>query len=112
MVYSVRNTRRIGLNVSRFDMRDLQSIWEPPSDTTERAIWLGGAEKSVDVLKINCKRGETVLYASGLSVLIHGVLAPTSQVLPVGSKKNEALHQGAGKGDQFQLNLLRIINGI
>lgn len=67
----------------RFDIQDLQSIWSPPSDDTERAIWLGGAENSVEFLKSNCKNEEMVIYASGPSVIIHGVLAPTSQVSPV-----------------------------
>lgn len=70
------------MNVRSFDIRDLQSIWEPPSDARERAIWLGGAENSVDFLKSNSTREEMVLYASGPAVLIHGVLAPTSQVSP------------------------------
>ena len=68
--------------MASFNTRDLDSIWAPPSDATERAIWLGGAENSVDFLKSNCAREEMVLYASGPSVLIHGVLAPTSQVSP------------------------------
>lgn len=63
-------------------MQDLQSIWAPPSDSTERAIWLGDAENSVEFLKNNCKHEEMILYASGPSVLIQGVLAPTSQVSP------------------------------
>ncbi len=82
MVYSIRNTRRSGLNVHRFEIKDLQSILAPPSDGTERAIWLGDAENSVEFLKNNCKHEEMVLYAIGPSALIHGVLAPTSQVSP------------------------------
>lgn len=66
----------------RFEISDLQSIWPPPSDGTERAIWLGDAENSVEFLKNNSKHEEMVLYASGPSVLIHGVLTPTSQVSP------------------------------
>lgn len=66
----------------RFDIRDLLSIWAPPSDPTELANWLAQAEKSVDFLKNNCAHEEMVLYASGPSVLIHGVLALTSQVSP------------------------------
>ncbi len=63
-------------------MEDLQSIWAPPSNPTKRAIWFSCAKDSVDFLKINSTREEMVLYASGPSVLIHGVLAPTSQVSP------------------------------
>lgn len=66
----------------RFEVRDLQPIWEPPLDAATRAAWLGGAEDSVAFLKGNATREEMVLYASGPSVLIHGVLAPTSQVSP------------------------------
>lgn len=68
--------------MSSFDMRYLQPIWEPPADATMRSTWLGGAEDSVAFLKSNATREEMVLYASGPSVLIHGVLAPTSQVSP------------------------------
>lgn len=66
----------------RFNIKDLQSIWAPPSDGTERAVWLADAESSVEFLKNNCKNEEMLLYASGPSVLIHGVLAPTNQVSP------------------------------
>jgi hypothetical protein len=64
-------------------MRDLQPIWAPPSDTVARETWLGAAEDSVAFLKSNATREEMVLYASGPSVLIHGVLAPTTGVSPV-----------------------------
>lgn len=63
-------------------MRDLQPIWEPPSDAIALETWLGAAEDSVAFLKSNATREEMVLYASGPSVLIHGVLAPTSRVSP------------------------------
>lgn len=63
-------------------MRELQPIWAPPSDATERAGWLSNAEDSVAFLKSNSVREEMVLYASGPSVLIQGGLAPTSQVSP------------------------------
>lgn len=63
-------------------MRDLQPIWEPPSDAVARKTWLGAAEDSVTFLRSNATREEMVLYASGPSVLIHGVLVPTSRVSP------------------------------
>lgn len=68
--------------MGRFDMRDMQAIWEPPSSEALRVAWVGGAEDSVAFLKSNSTHEEMILYASGPSVLIHGVLAPTSQVSP------------------------------
>jgi hypothetical protein len=66
----------------RFDMRDLQAIWEAPLDPTARATWYGGAKDSVQFLKSNATQEEVVLYAHGPSVLVHGVLAKTSKVSP------------------------------
>lgn len=48
----------------------------------DKAAWLLGAEDAVEFLKESADRDELVIYASAGAVLVHGVLAPTTQVTP------------------------------
>lgn len=64
----------------RFKKLELEALTECPDQ--EAVEWLNGAEDSVSYLKINAENDELVIYASAKSVLIHGVLAPTSKVTP------------------------------
>lgn len=64
----------------RFKQSELEALAECPSEGTVE--WLAGAEDSVSYLKVNAENDELVIYASAKSVLIHGVLAPTSKVTP------------------------------
>lgn len=66
--------------MKRFDEKDLSALaWPTESNRPE---WLLDAECAVSFLLDNASRDEIVIYASAGAVLIHGVLAPTSQVTP------------------------------
>ena len=64
----------------RFKKSELEALTVCPDQGAME--WLAGAEDSVSYLKINAENDELVIYASAKSVLIHGVLAPTSKVTP------------------------------
>jgi len=68
------------LPMRRFKKSELEALTECPNLGV--AEWLAGAEDSVSYLKVNAENDELVIYASAKSVLIHGVLAPTSKVSP------------------------------
>jgi len=44
--------------------------------------WLVNAEDSIAYLKLSAESDDIVIYASGSSVLVHGVLAPTANLTP------------------------------
>lgn len=64
----------------RFKKAELEAFCECPDQGAMES--LNGAEDSVNYLKSNAEKDELVIYASGKSVLIHGVLALTSKVTP------------------------------
>jgi hypothetical protein len=64
----------------RFKKSELEALTECPDQGAVE--WLAGAEDSVSYLKVNAENDELVIYASAQSVLVHGVLAPTSKVTP------------------------------
>lgn len=66
--------------MKRFKMSELESLTECPKHGAME--WLLGAEDSVGFLKNNAETDELLIYASGKSVLIHGVLALSSKVTP------------------------------
>ena len=66
-----------------FKLAELKKINELPK---EGQNWLVNAESSIDFLRLNSESDEVVIYASGSSVLIHGVLAPTAKVSPPDGK--------------------------
>ena len=61
-------------------MATLKALAQAPAD--KAADWLTGAEDSVAFVKENARSEEIVIYASGPAVLMHGVLAPLTQVTP------------------------------
>jgi hypothetical protein len=63
-----------------FKLVELKKINELPKDDSQS--WLINAEGSIDFLRLNSESDEIVIYASGSSVLIHGVLALTAKVSP------------------------------
>lgn len=67
-----------------FKIAELQKINEPPSDDSQG--WMVAAEGSIDFLRLNSENDDIVIYASGSSVLIHGVLAPKSKLTPPDGK--------------------------
>jgi hypothetical protein len=67
-----------------FKLTELKVINELPKDDSQS--WLIDAEGSVDFLRRNSKSDDIVIYASGSSVLIHGVLALTINVSPPDGK--------------------------
>jgi hypothetical protein len=66
--------------MTRFKQSELEALNKCPDESASE--WLIGAEDSVTYLKVNAENDELVIYASAKSVLIHGVLAPTSKVSP------------------------------
>lgn len=64
----------------RFNSTLLQTISQLPSEGS--AEWLCRAKDSLEFLKINAQSDEVVIFALAPAVLIHAVLAPTSQVTP------------------------------
>lgn len=64
--------------MNRFKLPELESLSECPSAGSKE--WLVGAEDSVSYLKANTLADEQVIYASGKSVLVHGVFALASKV--------------------------------
>ncbi|MDO9225856.1 MAG: hypothetical protein Q8M09_02535 [Pseudomonadota bacterium] len=67
-----------------FKLAELKQINELPKEDSQN--WLVNAESSIDFLRLNSASDEVVIYASGSSVLIHGVLAPTAKVSPPDGK--------------------------
>ena len=67
-----------------FKKSELEALTDCPNKDAEE--WLSSAEDSVNYLKANAKNDELVIYASGKSVLIYGVLAQTSKVTPPDSQ--------------------------
>ncbi len=63
-----------------FKLAELRSINELSNGDPQS--WLVNAEGSIDFLRLNSESDEIVIYASGRSVLIHGVLALTAKVTP------------------------------
>lgn len=63
-----------------FKLAELKALTEIPK--ADSVSWLINAEGSVDYLKVNSTNDEIVVYASGSSVLIHGVLALKDKVTP------------------------------
>ena len=63
-----------------FRIADLKKVNEIPSDDSQN--WLNNAEASVDFLKLSSESDDIIIYASGSSVLIHGVLAPAANLTP------------------------------
>jgi hypothetical protein len=63
-----------------FTITELKKLNELPKDGS--LSWLVNAESSVNFLRLNSENDEIVIYASGSSVLIHGVLAPSNKVTP------------------------------
>jgi 7,8-dihydro-6-hydroxymethylpterin-pyrophosphokinase len=63
-----------------FRIADLKKVNEIPSDDSQS--WLVNAEGSIDFLRLNAESDDIVIYASGSSILVHGVLAPTANLTP------------------------------
>lgn len=63
-----------------FKIADLKNINDIPSEDSES--WLINAEDSIAFLKLNSESDEIVIYASGRSILVHGVLVPTDNLTP------------------------------
>jgi len=63
-----------------FKIADLKKINEIPSDDSQN--WLINAEGSVAFLKLSADSDDIVIYASGSSTLVQGVLAPTANLMP------------------------------
>lgn len=63
-----------------FKITELKALNDIP--TANPASWLVAAEDSVAFLKANSANDEIVIYASGSSILVHGVLALKDKVTP------------------------------
>ena len=63
-----------------FKIADIMKINEIPKDDSRS--WLVSAEDSITFLKLCAESDYIVIYASGSSVLVHGVLAPTANLTP------------------------------
>lgn len=63
-----------------FKIAELKKINELPNNDSQG--WLVDAEGSIAFLKLNAENDDIVIYASGSSVLIHGVLAQTAKLTP------------------------------
>lgn len=66
--------------------RNIQDLLRLNGYGAESAIWLGDARGSLTFLKANARSGKIVIYASMRYVLIHCVLALTSQLEKAGQK--------------------------
>lgn len=67
-----------------FKLAELKKINELPKEDSQNCLI--NAESSIDFMRLNSASDEVVIYASGSSVLIHGVLAPTTKVSPPDGK--------------------------
>ncbi len=67
-----------------FKIAELNKINELPSNDSQS--WLVDAEGSIAFLRLNADNDDIVIYASGSSVLIHGVLASTAKLTPPDGK--------------------------
>ena len=63
-----------------FRIADLKKINEIP--TEDSPSWLVNAEGSIEFLRLSADSDDIVIYASGSSVLVHGLLAPTTNLTP------------------------------
>jgi hypothetical protein len=63
-----------------FKIAELKKINDLPTDDAQR--WLLNAEASIELLRLSSESDDIVIYASGSSVLVHGVLAPTANLAP------------------------------
>lgn len=63
-----------------FKITELKALNELP--TIDSDNWLVNAEASVDFLEANSTNDDIVIYASGSSVLMHGVLALRDKITP------------------------------
>lgn len=63
-----------------FKVNDLKKINEAP--TNDLQSWLVNAEGSIAFLRLSEESDDIVIYASGSSILVHGVLSPTSNLTP------------------------------
>lgn len=70
--------------MQQFKLDEFRKLNELPKNDPQS--WLVNAEDSVDYLKLNSANDNIVIYASGSSVLVHGVLAPKKQVTPPNGK--------------------------
>ena len=64
----------------RLNLEELKAISQPPNEGL--TDWLSRAEDGVEFLKAMVQGDEILLYVNAPAVLIHGVLAPISQVTP------------------------------
>lgn len=97
----------------RFNMAKLKALAQAPAG--KAVDWLVGAEDSVEFLKANAQSEEVVIYASGPGILIHGVLAPASQVTPadhedlmngfVQTDESWVIHKSYGGGEGHKVYL-------
>ena len=67
-----------------FTIVELRKINELPCDDYQS--WLVDAEGSIAFLRLNSDNDDIVIYASGSSALIHGVLASTAKLTPPDGK--------------------------
>ena len=67
-----------------FKIAELKKINELPSNDSQS--WVVDAEGSIAFLRLNSENDDIVIYASGSSVLIHGVLASTAKLTPPDGK--------------------------
>tara|TARA_A100000171_G_scaffold18248_1_gene16789 strand:- start:9344 stop:11044 length:1701 start_codon:yes stop_codon:yes gene_type:complete len=67
-----------------FKIAELRKINELPCDDSQS--WLVDAEGSIAFLRLNSDNDDIVIYASGSSALIHGVLASTAKLTPPDGK--------------------------
>ena len=67
-----------------FKVAELKKINELPNNDSQS--WLVDAEGAIAFLRLNSENDDIVIYASGSSVLIHGVLAPTAKLTPPDGK--------------------------
>jgi len=66
--------------MQRYNDKAFRAIAKSPD--TGKAEWLAGAAESIAFLKANAQCEEIIIYAIAPAVLIHGVLAPETQVTP------------------------------
>jgi hypothetical protein len=63
-----------------FKIADLKKINEIPNDDSQS--WLINAEDSIAYLRLSAESDDIVIYASGSSILVHGLLASTAKLTP------------------------------
>jgi hypothetical protein len=70
--------------MQRFNEKAFLEIARPPAK--DKGEWLKQAGQSIEFLKLNARSGEIVIYGIAPAALIHGVLAPRTQVTPADHK--------------------------